>query len=349
MSYQLNFLDTLSVTSSPELESGVTHSDKPDGQTTAPSGQDPVLASLSARQAKEKGLLMSGTYGQHGTTSSISVNLQLSLESRLRQKTDLLGGTLYKLTWKERVTPLLRLICALRASVLRTSGNGFSSWPTPTTRDHKDTGDLSGSMIRKDGTIRDDTVPRVAWMTGWPTPAANVYGENLTKEMDRRSRLKKKHGNGNGAGLTLGVSAQMTGWPTPTTPNGGRSTSTEKMDATGRTLDGKKHTASLEHSVKFSGWATPQVADVNLDRGSLDYRRAKQAKTPYPSVALQAAIAGPARLTVSGEMLTGSFAQMESGGQLNPAHSRWLMGLPPEWDDCAATAMQSLPRLRKRS
>lgn len=37
-------------------------------------------------------------------------------------------------------------------------------WPTPTARDWKDTGNLDTSMQRKDGKMRHDTLPRVAWL-----------------------------------------------------------------------------------------------------------------------------------------------------------------------------------------
>ncbi len=75
------------------LRSGV-----PDGATIDLFGPVPVLANLSARQAKALGFMMSGTSGQPSTTSSKSAALQRSLESRLQAKTSMLGSTLYTLT-----------------------------------------------------------------------------------------------------------------------------------------------------------------------------------------------------------------------------------------------------------
>lgn len=244
MSYQVSLLDLPNVTSSPESEFGHTPCDGRDGLTTDQSGQVHVPVNLSARQAKEAGLLTSGTYGQPSTGLSNSVALTSSLVSRLQVITASLGSTLYRLTWKKRVTPSGRRIYALRASAHRTSGKDCSgwgtpkvstgdyqrdsrgdrilnlsgqaklaTWATPTTRDHKDTGNLETSMVRQNGRERNDTLPRQAF------------------------------------GLTL----------------------------------------------------------------------------------------------------HGSTAETRNGGQLNPALSRWLMGLPREWDVCGVTAMRSLPQSRKRS
>ena len=74
----------------------------------------------------------------------------------------------------------------------------------------------------------------------------------------------------------------------------------------------------------------------------------KDGRTRLDQLPRQAQLATPARRTATGEILTGSTAEMPAGGQLNPAHSRWLIGLPSAWDACADMGTPSSPRRRRK-
>lgn len=123
-----------------------------------------------------------------------------------------------------------------------------------------------------------------------------------------------------------------TNWPTPTTRD--HKDGKECLNVPTNSLLGRE--------VWKANWPTPRSADGEKNVRTLEGALSEiQRKGGPQDVAQAAAITRPIRIAASGQMLTGSAAGMENSGQLNPAHSRWLMGYPPEWDDCAVTAMPS--------
>lgn len=216
---QTNLPGIPSATSSPALASGATPCAAPAGPMIALSGPDPALASLSARQAKERGLLTSGTSGQPGSTSSASAALASSLASRLQARTRSLGSTLFTLTWKQRVTPSGLSISALRASVRRISDNDFGSWPTPRASE----GGPDFAIAQRSGaTCR---FPTVAQLTGWPTPTATLADKAVRTQEGGIKEAMRGHGPDLAA-----VSCLSMPYPPPRWEAGSR-----RARATGRT------------------------------------------------------------------------------------------------------------------
>lgn len=121
-------------------------------------------------------------------------------------------------------------------------------------------------------------------------------------------------------------------------------TPTWKVRATpsGRSIPALRASARRTSDSAFTGWVTPSTRDWKDTPGMATVRT--DGRSRLDQLPRQAALTGPARLTASGELLTGSTAGMESGGQLRPEFSRWLMGLPYEWDLCAPI---SKPKSRK--
>jgi len=170
----------------------------------------------------------------------------------------------------------------------------------------------------------------------WPTPNAGPQNDTDTKWQARREACAKQHGN-NGFGLTLGMAAQLASWPTPTAA---------LADKGVRSMEGgireamRSRGADLAAMVCLASWVTPSARDWKDSPGM-----ATTATNPDGS---ERSRMDQLPRQASGALATGCPAETVKPGQLNPAHSRWLMGYPAAWCACAPTATPSRPRLPRK-
>ena len=354
-----------SATSSAESQAGRTLFDLQDGPQAGPCGQDQRPASRSRRRASAKAQPTSDTCGQSFTGSSQSAGQRLSSGSKshpqklsalsvrllslsrfkgaitreqtrsqsnlsrvLRSTIGTAGSMEYSLIWKEQVTPAGRPFCLLRASGRRTSGTGFGGWPSPQAHDVTTRGNTNA-----DGHHYPHDLSNMVQMADWPTPTVptntdghqagnnrfvtkcrNLAGWPTPKAGEAKSSNVNLRGN-----LTLKGAAQMAGWPTPNHHDGRR----EAPD-----LSSTQHgNLSRDAVLWLAGWATLKARE-QCQQNSAD---------SYAALSKQ----------VSGVLSTSSPAGTERRGALNAAHSRWLMGLPWQWDRAAILANRTLRQRRK--
>lgn len=207
MSSQETLSDMTNSTSSPESEDGPLPYEWRGGMIVCRWSQLPSHVNLLAPPVNDLALLTKDTSGQYFSSSSKSEALRESLASRLAQRMASNGSTLFKLTWKVRTTPSQRLIYALRGSKPSTSGNGFTSWPTPKV--------ASGDYQYGKNKEKIFNLSGVVKLVHWATPmAGEIVGFDPVKRQRRREEMKEKYGN-NGLSVPLAEMVTLTYWSTP--------------------------------------------------------------------------------------------------------------------------------------
>ena len=378
--------DTCSAISSPDSAAGATPCALPDGPRTDLFGRAVAPANLSVPLARKKAPPMIGISGLPGSISSASADLTLSLVSRLKQRLTTDGSTLFSLIWKAKATPAGRLVSRLAASGRRTLGKDFGLWQTPKALDGVfSTPRTTGRPMHRATHLQTQTIALLTnadpTLASWVTPQAQDGERGAAMGEAMKQAMGETRPSGAHRGPKLGEQALLTAsWPTPQTMDTLPPMDYEKrLNHPGR--PGRTVSGNLREVVTLASWPTPIVGDItggprppDDKRGPAPGLQAAAHLTSWPTpMEHEARLGFQDRSTgkkgsqkslttvvveslapdndprLSGQTAIGSPAATEKPGQLNPAHSRWLMGYPPEWDACAPTAMPSSRKSRKPS
>ena len=311
--------DLFSAISLPALAAGATPCALPDGLTTDLFGQAVAHANPSAPPAPKKAPLMIDTSGLSGSISSASAALELSLVSKLKQRLTTDGSILFNLIWKAKATPAGRQVYRLRASGRRTLDKDSGSWPTPNCADVNASRSSTPQEYSERWMARKEHGSQLAHtaqaLASWPTPQTM----DTLPPMDYEKRLNHPGRPGRTVSGNLREVVTIVGWPTPIVG-----------DTTGgpRPPDDKRGPApGLQAAAHLTSWPMTSTRDY---KGGYQGGRIRNGKISTDTLDVAAQL-------TSGQTAIGSPAATENRGQLSPAHSRWLMGLPKAWDECAPT------------
>ena len=206
----------------------------------------------------------------------------------------------------------------------------LTGWATPNTPNG---GRISGNAEdigkKADGSKAQIGLENQAKLAGWATPTMRD-STNAANATCTRFDPESEHHDG----WTLIDQTRLTGWPTPHSPREHDSSVSEST--------------YLGREAQLTGWPTPMA-------GTPSQKGYNAAGNNDSSRVTQEVCQWPAPSTDSGPGPTGflrgrsGWATVPASGQLHPAFSLWLQGLPTVFWDCAVRAMRSMPSRRRGS
>ena len=238
----------------------------------------------------------------------------------------------------------------------------LTGWPTPQAFDASNNGEARPLRFKGDapsergsnrnpntaGSYRGDLKDYAGLVAGWPTPGTC----DATRGSPETDEAKKARGantgkslidvTGNASALPVNASAAKKENSETSAPFAASTTPTSaSVPAPLKTTN--LNTMIATASSTLAGWCSPSARDWKDTPGM-----ATTATNPDGSTRTRIDQL-PRQAAIAGETSTSSTAETGKRGGLNPALPRWLMGFPPEWCDCAVTAMQSFPKSQRSS